>query len=122
MAFKKLYECEFCGKTKYFFPEQAIGAKCECEETNDKKWHKKSEKSCATTDEYNLKPIKKEWYENPDNLGKLIIVDEAIIAFFTNYNVNTIECIDLKNKAQLFTSIDKCRPGTEEEVLSLLVK
>lgn len=31
MAFKQLYECEFCGKTKYFFPENAIGAKCECE-------------------------------------------------------------------------------------------
>lgn len=35
MAFKQLYECEFCGKTKYFFPEQAIGAKCECETNID---------------------------------------------------------------------------------------
>ena len=35
MAFKKLYECEFCGKTKYFFPEQAISAKCECETSID---------------------------------------------------------------------------------------
>lgn len=65
MAFKQLYECEFCGKTKYFFPEQAIGAKCECEETNidlNNTW-------CEATEE-NEKYLYKNVSKDTHNLNK----------------------------------------------------
>ena len=58
--------------------------------------------------EYHLKPIKKEWYENPDNFPCLCIdsYDNPIIIFSKE-------------------EYDKCprlRPATKEEVLALLVK
>lgn len=58
--------------------------------------------------EYHLKPIKKEWYENADNFPCLCIdsYDNPIIIFSKE-------------------EYDKCpriRPATKEEVLSLLIK
>ena len=56
--------------------------------------------------ERNLKPIKKEWYENPDNFPCL--------------------CIDFYDNPIIFFSkeeYDKCprlRPATKEELLALL--
>ena len=70
---------------------------------------------------FNLKKIKREWYENPDNIGKLIIVDEKKNAIFVSHHKDTIECIDLKNKASLYTSTEQCRPATKEEVLALYI-
>lgn len=52
-------------KTKYFFPEQAIGAKCECEETNidlNNTW-------CEATEE-NEKYLYKNVSKNTHNLNK----------------------------------------------------
>ena len=244
MAFKKLYECEFCGKTKYFFPEQAIGAKCECETSIDlnntwceankenekylyenvsknthnlnkekyfiiekvhnkldvrtinytpndnykkihlvngkfefvKSKHKNNFKDygfeadfegeilkevkelkgieylgyfiggnktyypCIWTksgriwktsvsekdrDLYNLKPIKKEWYENPDNFPCIVIYEEKEIKLMRSYSETSKHrkepCL-LTSDGGVYHSLDKCRPATKEEVLSLLVK
>lgn len=113
MAFKKLYECEFCGKTKYFFPEQAIGAKCECETSIDlnNTW-------CEATKE-------NEWYENPDNFPCIVIYEEKEIKLMRSYSETSKHrkepCL-LTSDGGVYHSLDKCRPATKEEVLSLLVK
>lgn len=68
---------------------------------------------------YNLKPIKKEWYENPDNFPCVIIslkTNKPHIA----YNYNHLE--EKIKQEQFSSNPDKFRPATKEEVLSLLVK
>lgn len=56
---------------------------------------------------FNLKPIKKEWYENPDNFP-CVMYSNLIHRYFV---VDRIE-----------DHILEYRPATKEEVLSLLVK
>ena len=69
--------------------------------------------------QYDLKPIKKEWYENPDNFPCIVIslkTNKPHIA----YNYNHLE---EKIKQETFTANpNKFRPATKEEVLALLVK
>ena len=248
MAFKQLYECEFCGKTKYFFPEQAIDAKCECEEINidlnntwceankenekylyenvsknthnlnkekyfiiEKTHHKLDVRTINYTPNSNykkihlvngkfefvkskhknnfkdygfeadfegeikfidsfahyvgicewheemptktqnkqtvywinykcylitsngviripsrdLKPIKKEWYETPDNFPCIVIYEEKEIKLMRSYSETSKHrkepCL-LTSDGGVYHSLDKCRPATKEEILSLLVK
>ena len=69
--------------------------------------------------QYELKPIKKEWYENPDNFP-CIVLDR-------NYNMFLAKGIDIDNfLTQEFNKqighVKHFRPATEEEVLVLLVK
>lgn len=72
---------------------------------------------------YNLKPIKKEWYENPDNAGKLVSINETLGIFKSYAKENeTIIYTSLVNNLEYIIHISKCRPATKEEVLSLLVK
>ena len=73
--------------------------------------------------DYNLKPIKKEWYENPDNIGKAIIIEEERLAILKSGSSSaTVVCIDIQHNAELSVNVEKCRPATKEEVLTLLVK
>lgn len=68
---------------------------------------------------YDLKPIKKEWYENPDNFPCIIIslkTNKPHIAYTYNHLEEKIK------QEQFSSSPDKFRPATKEEVLSLLVK
>jgi hypothetical protein len=68
---------------------------------------------------FNLKPIKKEWYENPDNFPCIVISLKTNKAYIA-YNYNHLE---EKIKQETFSAKpDKFRPATEEEVLALLVK
>ena len=77
-------------------------------------------------EEYNLKPIKKEWYENADNVGKLIVYD-----YFDDNRIGIFKCLHKdKGWIEVYTlngcKVDqkthKVRPATKEEVLALLVK
>ena len=71
---------------------------------------------------FNLKPIKKEWYKNPDNIGKAIIIEEERLAILKGGINRTVVCIDIQHNAELSVNVEKCRPATKEEVLTLLVK
>ena len=68
-------------------------------------------------EEYNLKPIKKEWYENPDNFPCIVM------------QINCIDDIEIDCGHIIFRNIDDFnrfggdyRHLTKEEVLALLVK
>ena len=68
---------------------------------------------------YNLKPIKKEWYKNPDNFPCLVYMedkrDEEDKGYYTVLgNMNSYK--------SEFLIANIIRPATEEEVLALLVK
>lgn len=80
------------------------------------KWSKSGDTNYSV---YNLKPIKTEWYENPDNFPCVIIslkTNKPHIAYTYNH-------LEEKIKQETFsTNPDKFRPATKEEVLSLLVK
>lgn len=74
---------------------------------------------------FNLKPIKKEWYENLDNIGKIISYDAFVKKEFgvlKKYKDNWVSFISLKSGRTFEQKVHKCRPATKEEVLSLLVK
>ena len=69
--------------------------------------------------EYDLTPIKKEWYENPDNFPCLVYMedkrDEEDKGYYTVLgNMNSYK--------SEFLIANIIRPATEEEVLALLVK
>jgi hypothetical protein len=69
------------------------------------------------------KPIKKEWYENNQNVGKIISIDETLGIFKSYSKENeTIIYISLVNNLEYIIHISKCRPATQKEILSLLVK
>ena len=68
---------------------------------------------------FNLKPIKKEWYENPDNFPCLVYMedkrDEEDKGYYTVLgNMNSYK--------SEFLIANIIRPATKEEVLALLVK
>lgn len=70
-------------------------------------------------EKYNLKPIKKEWYENPDNFPCLVYMedkrDEEDKGYYTVLgNMNSYK--------SEFLIANIIRPATKEEVLALLVK
>lgn len=69
---------------------------------------------------YNLKPIKKEWYENPNNFPCLVIHDNKESVLIKYYNKTNNKLIS--KDSLVHYSIDRCRPATKEEVLSLLFK
>lgn len=72
---------------------------------------------------YNLKPIKKEWYENNQNVWKIISIDETLGIFKSYSKENeTIIYISLVNNIEYIIHTSKCRPATQKEILSLLVK
>lgn len=66
---------------------------------------------------YSLKPIKKEWYENPDNFP-VVMIDIETKKPHVAYAYK-----DGRFQTENFTvKFNKYRPATKEEVLSLLVK
>lgn len=72
---------------------------------------------CREDEKYNLKPIKKEWYENPDNFPCIVM------------QINCIDNIEIDCGHIIFRNIDDFnrfggdyRHLTKEEVLALLVK
>ena len=70
-------------------------------------------------DIYNLKPIKKEWYENPDNFpclitnGKIVEKAERFDSITQRFYFRNVMYSNISNG---------WRPLTKEEVLSLLIK
>lgn len=73
----------------------------------------------VSNSKYTLKPIKKEWYENPDNFP-CVVLDR-------NYNMYLAKGINIDNfLTQEFNRqigyVEHFRPATKEEILSLLVK
>lgn len=72
---------------------------------------------------FKLNQIKKEWYENSDNIGKFISINNTLGIFKSYAKENeTIIYINLVNNLEYIIHISKCRPATQEEVLSLLIK
>lgn len=74
--------------------------------------------------DYNLMFISKPWYENEDNIGKLLIKKDTNLFFiFIGYIENNFATIDLRNGIKCtFENYIDLRPATEEEVLNLVVK
>lgn len=66
---------------------------------------------------YSLKPIKKEWYENPDNFPCLLIDDSKEPADQNKFWY--CPSVGIAEQAILFGNL---RPAIKEEVLTLLVK
>lgn len=69
---------------------------------------------------WELKPIKKEWYENPDNFPCLVIHDNKESVLIKYYNKTNNKLIS--KDSLVHYSIDRCRPATKEEILSLLIE
>lgn len=76
-------------------------------------------------DYYKLTPIKKEWYENPDNFPCLVIYDDKEIKLMGSYSetskFRTEPCL-LTAEGWVYYSLSKCRLATEEEALKLVKK
>ena len=94
-------------------------------------WYKKNGgviHNSVTNKKYNLTPIKKEWYECEDMVGKIVSYDcfnYTKLGIFKSYNAGdelewvnivTLSGVTIKQK------IAKCRPATKEEVLSIYYK
>ena len=74
---------------------------------------------------FELKPIKKEWYKNPDNFPCLVIYDDKEIKLMGSYSetskFRTEPCL-LTAEGVVYHSLSKCRLATEEEALKLVKK
>lgn len=74
---------------------------------------------------YRLKPIKKEWYENPDNFPCLVMYEDKEIKLMKYYVESSkhreAPCL-LTADGLVYHSLSKCRLATEEEALKLVKK
>ena len=74
---------------------------------------------------YKIIPIKKEWYENPDNFPCLVIYEDKKIKLIGSYSeaskFRTYPCL-LTAEGGGYLSLSKCRPATKEEVLTLIIE
>ncbi len=75
---------------------------------------------------YNLKPIKKEWYDNPDNIGKLLKAENKEtglneLCTFKHKGKDSITAIGLDGK-EFIGFFSHFRPATKEEISSLMMK
>lgn len=82
-----------------------------------------SQISDSTLRKYSLTPIKKPWYEDELNIGKLCVYTPTGKMFTM---LKTADCNCIKRNIEIdnfdWVAVSKCRPATEEEVLSLLIK
>lgn len=71
---------------------------------------------------FNLTPIKKAWYEDESNIGKLIVHKGklGVLRYFNNPNAQ-IEYLADKEEP-LFVSKNDIRPATEAEAMQLVIK
>ena len=86
----------------------------------------KKDGTCLYDDVSHLKPIKKEWYKNPDIAEKLLKAENPQtglneLCIFKHKGDCTITAIGLDGK-EFIGFFSTFRPATKEEVLTLLVK
>lgn len=83
----------------------------------------KKDGTCLNDYVSHLKPIKKEWYEGHDNIGKLISVN-GTLHIFKEYDEDNkvVIYISLVNNLEYIIHASDCRPATKEEVITLLIK
>ena len=91
-------------------------------------WHKDNGKltqDYSLGSDFNLKPIKKEWYLNKDNFeeykGKIIINKYGNIRMIQSIDENKVSTFE-QNMYHDIIRVEEWRPATKEEVLVLLVK
>ena len=116
------FEADFEGEILKEYENQFVGMVYQNEANFGCSWNKKGR--CLQPNGFgyinmNLKPIKKEWYENPDNFPCLVYMedkrDEEDKGYYTVLgNMNSYK--------SEFLIANIIRPATEEEVLALLVK
>lgn len=78
--------------------------------------------NCA--DNYDLTPIKKAWYEDESNIGKLVYVDNEHwqgLCSFKHLHNNTIT-VRYFDGGECVYYVDECRPATEEEAMQLVIE
>ena len=117
------FEADFEGEILKNIGDYYVGYVCRdsCTIIDSTKWDLKG--NDVDIEEHHLTPIKKEWYENNQNVGKIISIDETLGVFKSYSKENeTIIYISLVNNLEYIIHISKCRPATQEEILSLLVK
>lgn len=70
---------------------------------------------------YNLKPLKKEWYEDKSSRFKLFVLndDSFKILHWWYKDKKELDCIDVKTGNKQTISVEKTRLATKKEVLSL---
>ena len=107
------FEADFEGEILKEYENQFVGMVYQNEANFGCSWDKKGR--CLQPNGFgyinmNLKPIKKEWYENPDNFPCLVFSSKI-----NEFMVLDRPLVPLKLN-------DKVRPATKEEVLTLLVK
>lgn len=104
----------------YYMRSNAFGNKeLECGE-----WNAETGVCCVDGEKYNLAPIKKPWFENEDNIGRLLIKKNTNLFFcFIGLEENCPITIDLRNGVECtFKNNEDLRPATKEEVLKLIVE
>lgn len=75
------------------------------------------------SEQFDLIPLKKPWYENKDNISKMCLhlpTDQLFI--FKGYKNGWIESEIKLHQSGSHSMPAECRPATQEEVLSLVVK
>lgn len=107
------FEADFEGEILKEYENQFVGMVYQNEGNYGCSWNK--EGKCLQTKGFgyidmNLKPIKKEWYENPDNFPCIV------------YSLKLNEYIVLDNPLVPLKLNDEFRPATKEEILTLLIK
>ena len=107
------FEADFKGEILKEYENQFVGMVYQNEGFFGCSWDKKGK--CLQTKGFgyidmDLKPIKKQWYENPDNFPCIV------------YSLKLNEYIVLDNHLVPLKLNDWFRPATKEEVLSLLIK
>ena len=111
------FEADFEGEILKEYENQFVGMVYQNEANLGCSWNKKGRCLQPGYINMNLKPIKKEWYENPDNFPCIVM------------QINCIDDRELDCGHIIFRNIDDFnrfggdyRHLTKEEVLALLVK
>ena len=77
------------------------------------------------SNDFKLTPIKKPWYENADNFPCMVMYNErelVQIRSYENNNINILGKVLCSSIGGIYYAVFNCRPATEDEVLSLLVR
>ena len=119
------FEADFEGEILKKVGDYYLGYVCRdsCTIIDSTKWDLKGNN--VDMEEHHLTPIKKEWYENPDNFPCIVMYEEKSLKLMRSYSEASKHrkehCL-LTSDGGVYHSLSKCRPATQEEILSLLVK
>ena len=89
------------------------------------KWTKNGIELTLKSSKFHLRLIKKPWYENKSNFPCLVMYEGKRLIHVSRYKedgLNPSGKVLCSKIGGIYYAVEKCRPATKEEVLSLLVK